>query len=191
MYKKNPISAMFLRRRHGKSLALLEGYSPGIVLDVGCDDGVFIARFAERFPSAKISAVDFDKEALAEAKKECPGATFYEGDFMALSFQQADLVVMLEILEHAKDPEAMLRKAAQIAGKKGRILISIPRAEVLHWRVIWWLWSNTLGRRWRGQHGDMSEADLLRLAERCGLVCERKSRFFLGSVAIMLLKPTR
>ncbi|MFH0737508.1 MAG: class I SAM-dependent methyltransferase [Candidatus Micrarchaeota archaeon] len=189
MYKKNIISAMFLRLRHGKSLALLEGCRPKTVLDVGCDDGVFIARFAEMFPSAKISAVDFDADALSEARNACPDAVFYEEDFMTLSFPPADLVVMLEVLEHAKDPEAMLRKAARIAGKKGRILISIPRAEVLHWRIIWWLWSNTLGRRWRGQHGDMSEEDLLDLAKRCGLVCERKKRFFLGSVVIMLLKP--
>ncbi len=187
MYKKNPVSLMFLRGRHDTSLGLLDGISPRSVIDVGCDDGLFISRFAGKFPEARITAIDYDRETLAEAKRECPRATFMEGDFMALAPEPADLIVMLEVLEHSKDPLAMLRKAAKLAGK-GNVLVSIPRPEVLHWRLIWWAWSNTLGRRWLGQHSGLTEAELLEMAGKAGLRLAKRKRFFLGSISIMLFK---
>lgn len=72
---------------------------------------------------------------------------------MKLDFNGADLVVMLEVLEHSPDPKAMLTRAASLAGKNGRVLVSTPRSELLAWRLLWAFWSNTLGRRWRGGRG--------------------------------------
>jgi hypothetical protein len=81
----------------------------------------------------------------------------------------------------------MLKKAAKLAGK-GHVLVSIPRPEVPHWRLIWWAWSNTFGRRWLGQHSELSESGLLALAGKAGLRLEKRRRFFLGSISIMLFK---
>ena len=188
MYRKNFISVKFLEGRHGKTMSLLEGFSPRAIVDVGCDDGHFLRMLSERFPNARLTACDIDPAPVAEARREAPRAEFVVGDFMQKDFDRADLVVMLEILEHSENPKGMLAKAASLVGPEGRVLISIPRPEVLHWRVIWSIWSNTLGRRWHGQHSELTEKELISIARECGLEPEKRARYFLGSISIMLLK---
>lgn len=73
MYRKHVISALFLKARHDATMGLLDGISPKSALDVGCDDGQFLALLAGRFPSAALSGCDVDKEALAAAREACPG----------------------------------------------------------------------------------------------------------------------
>ena len=191
MYRKNPISMMFLKGRHDKSMGLLQGLSPKRILDVGCDDGHFLRMLSERFPGARLVACDMDPAPVAEARKEAPGAEFVVCDFMEGKFGEADLVVMLEVMEHSPDPKGMLMRARSLLGRDGRILVSIPRPELWHWRAIWTIWSNTLGRRWQGQHSELTEKDLIRIAGECGLEPERRTRYFLGSISMMLLRKGR
>ena len=68
------------------------------------------------------------------------------------------------------------------------VLVSIPRPEVPYWNVIGWAWSNTLGRKWRGQHGRLREAELDLLASGYGLVKEKRKRFFLGCISMTLYR---
>lgn len=188
MYRKNPISVRFLEGRHNKTMSLLDGFEAGSVLDIGCDDGHFLSMLSARFPRAALVACDTERDAVAEARKAAPRAKFVIADFMETDFAGSDLIVMLEILEHSKDPKAMLAKAASHMNAGGRILISFPRPELLYWRLIWSLWSNTFGRRWHGQHSEMTEKDMLRMVGECGLEAEKRTRFFMGSISIMLLK---
>jgi trans-aconitate methyltransferase len=188
MYRKNIISALFLKARHERTLALLGDSALRSALDVGCDDGEFLARIAERFPDARLSGCEIDENALMHARKACPSANLIKADFMDAEFPQTELVALLEILEHAKNPKAMLGKAARIAGKGGLVLVSIPRHEAVHWRIIWAAWSNTFGRRWKGQHNDFTESEAIGTASACGLELVRKERFFFDCISLMLFR---
>jgi ubiquinone/menaquinone biosynthesis C-methylase UbiE len=55
----------------------------GRVLDLGCGNGIKIARLAERFD---LVAVDFSEEQLRLARTNAPGATFVAADFAELEF---------------------------------------------------------------------------------------------------------
>ena len=55
----------------------------GRVLDLGCGNGVKIARLAERF---ELVAVDFSEEQLRLARTRLSGATLVNGDFSKLDF---------------------------------------------------------------------------------------------------------
>ena len=180
---------LFTIRRHGTSLSLLEGHSPASILDVGCDDGQFLASFSRRFPESRLNACDMDEGPLKEARKACPNAVFFSGDFLKLKLPHVELVSMLEVLEHSPDPKDMLGKARSLIGNNGMVLVSIPRPELLHWRIIWAIWSSTFGRRWHGQHTDLTETQLVQIAKECGLRLEKRKRYFLGSISIMLLRP--
>lgn len=187
-YRKNYISVKFLEGRHRKTIGLLEGLRPKTILDVGCDDAHFLQMLDQRFPDARLMACDVDPEPVTEARKEVPRAEFVVANFLEQDFDQAELAVMLEILEHSDDPNAMLKKAMSLITADGRILVSIPRPELLHWRVLWWIWSHTLGRRWHGQHNQLSEKELTSIAADCGLVPQKRARYFLGSISITLFK---
>jgi 2-polyprenyl-3-methyl-5-hydroxy-6-metoxy-1,4-benzoquinol methylase len=187
-YRKNYISVKFLKGRHRKTIGLLEGLRPETILDVGCDDAHFLQMLDQRFPDARLMACDVDPEPVAEARKEVPRAEFVVANFLEQDFDETELAVMLEILEHSDDPNAMLKKAMSLITADGWILVSIPRPELLHWRILWWMWSHTLGRRWHGQHNQLSEKELTRIAADCGLVPQKRARYFLGSISITLFK---
>ena len=187
MLKKNLISSLFLNARHKKTFDILSDLAPTKILDVGCDDGHFLAILKKHLNS-ELYGCDMDNTNLDEAIKNCPTATIIHGDVINLKSGLFDLVTMLEVLEHQKDHKRLLINARSILRKDGRLLISIPRSELLHWRLIWWLWSNTLGRRWHGQHNDLTENHLVYDASKCGFKLEKKSRFFFGCISIMLFK---
>ena len=184
----NPISNKFLQMRHERTFSLLDGKNPESILDVGCGSGEFLSIFAKRFPFANICGCDLLRKEVENAKKACPRGEFYCGNFMELEFEPAEVVAMLEVLEHSNEPAEMLKKGASLAGKNGHVLVSIPRPEVPYWNVIWWAWSNTLGRKWRGQHSRLREAELDLLASGYGLVKEKRKRFFLGCISMTLYR---
>ncbi|MBU0532575.1 class I SAM-dependent methyltransferase [Candidatus Micrarchaeota archaeon] len=186
MYKKNFISILFLKARHKKTIELLDGIKPKRILDVGCDDGHFLGMLSEKFPDSKLYGCDLDGIALEEARKVCPKAEFSEGDFTKLDFKPVDLVLMLEIIEHSKDPRKMLEKAVKLTSK-GHILVSMPRPELLRWRMIWGIWSS-FSERWKGQHSKLTEKQLIEMAQKLGLKLEKHSWFFFGCISIMLFR---
>lgn len=188
MYRKNGVSVAFLKKRHEKSISLLDGVSPERILDIGCDDGHFLSALAEKYPKAELVGCDMNAETLKHAAKACPKARLVHGNFMELDFEKTDLALFLEVLEHAEDPKKMLMKAKGLLRKGGHVLISIPRPELLRWRVMWKLWSSTFGRRWHGEHTEMTEKDLIDLAGSCGLGLRKKTRFFFDCVSIMLFR---
>jgi 2-polyprenyl-3-methyl-5-hydroxy-6-metoxy-1,4-benzoquinol methylase len=198
MYKKNIISTEFLKARHKKSLGLLDGMNPKSILDVGCDDGRFLIMLEREFPTARLSACDLNPVAVDYAKAACPKATIKKGDFMALDLKSVDLVTLLEVIEHAQNPKAMMAKARDLIENEGYILVSMPRPDLLRWQIIWKFWTNTvgkdgekLGRKFYGEHTHLTETELENIASELGLRLEKRSRFFLGCVSIMLFKKSR
>ncbi len=95
------------------------------VLDVGCGDGYVISELQRRLGLGQVVAQDahFTDEHLREFAR--PGATFARelGD---IPFR-ADLVLLLDVLEHLEDPGALLRELIEkrvVAG--GHFLITVP-----------------------------------------------------------------
>jgi len=192
MYWDNPISVSFMNNRHQASFRLIQDLRFDSMLDVGCGSARFLSLVGSHYPSAVLTGCDSDPGLVPVARSSCPKATILQGDFMQLAIQpnkkSARIVVLLEVLEHSHDPAKMLQKAARLAGDNGYVLVSIPRPELWHWRIIWALWSRTLGRRWLGEHTGMTEKDLLRMADDCGLGIVKRSHFFFGCISILLMK---
>jgi 2-polyprenyl-3-methyl-5-hydroxy-6-metoxy-1,4-benzoquinol methylase len=110
--------------------AMLAGYvrlrPAGVsVLDVGCGDG----RLADHLPaSASYTGMDLSDAAIHRAQARTgPGRRFLCGDIMDEVRESADIVVLNEVLYFAPSPEAMLERAAALAGPGGWILVSMWR----------------------------------------------------------------
>ncbi|MEB2780835.1 methyltransferase [Algoriphagus sp. C2-6-M1] len=80
--------------------ALAEAASPGEILDVGTGTGVIALMLAQRFPEAKVQAVELDSEAASQALDNFRSNTFsermqlWEGRFQDFEPQQKyDLIV--------------------------------------------------------------------------------------------------
>ena len=116
-----------------KVLGFLRGVYFETLLDVGSGRGVFLIPFMEAFPYIKVSSVDIlpkRVEMLEDIKNggaddlEVFSANICEKPFADKS---ADVVTMLEVLEHIPDVEAAIRSAVKIAKKY--IVVTVPSKE--------------------------------------------------------------
>ena len=103
--------------------------SPGArVLDVGCGPGDVARALSER--GCSVIAVEMDPCAAEVARPHCE--QLLVADAETLDFERAftgdtfDAILFLDVLEHLRDPAAVLRRVAPLLGDRGELFASIP-----------------------------------------------------------------
>jgi SAM-dependent methyltransferase len=82
----------------------------GTVVDVGSGDGALAAQLLARRPDVRIEGYDV----LVRANLPIP-VHHFDGRHLPLPDASADAVVLVDVLHHCDDPEAMLREALRVA----------------------------------------------------------------------------
>jgi 2-polyprenyl-3-methyl-5-hydroxy-6-metoxy-1,4-benzoquinol methylase len=110
------------------SLAILEVSPRSSVLDIGAADGSVARGLQER--GCRVTGVESDSRAAAAAERVCErvlNADVEDIDLAeALNGEQFDFVLLLDVLEHLRDPLAVLSAAADRLAPGGRIVLSVP-----------------------------------------------------------------
>ncbi len=101
------------------------------VLDLGCATGSFLAEAARR--GATTYGIDLNPEAVAIARERVPEARLHAGVAADLPFPDVrfDAVVMIDFIEHVRDPEAELSVVREITHPGSQLVISTPRVDSL------------------------------------------------------------
>lgn len=81
----------------------------GTVLDIGCGDGLIAERL--RLHGLEVTGIDVSPTAIKLAKEKAPGVKFLESSF-ELVRGQCDYSLCYNVIEHVKDPEALLATVA-------------------------------------------------------------------------------
>ena len=114
---------------HVQLLRLAEGMTPGRVLDLGCNDGHLAAELRRR--GHHVTGIDL---AAHEGVKERVDR-FVQADLDAgLPVEVKgpfDLVLAADVLEHVRQPEALLAQLRPMIAPAGRVLASVPNFG--HW----------------------------------------------------------
>jgi len=99
----------------------------GRVLDVGCADGEL-----RRLLDPSCEYIGYDYPVTATQLYETRPAVF--GDAQALPFATGsfDAVVILDVLEHLRDPLACLTEAKRVVREGGNVLVHVPFLYPLH-----------------------------------------------------------
>lgn len=115
-----------------KSHALLRalgGYQPRRILDVGAGSG-FFSRVLLRDTGAE-SAVCVDPGYVEERSELYAGKRLVFG--RTIPAEDADLVLLMDVLEHVDDDVGLLRDVAARVGPQARFIVSVP--------AFSWMWS--------------------------------------------------
>ncbi|MCD7883971.1 MAG: class I SAM-dependent methyltransferase [Lachnospiraceae bacterium] len=111
-------------------LGFLKGISFESLVDVGSGRGVFLLPFLTEFPWVAVTAVDILPYRVGFLKKIADGGIrnlkAMEANIceQPLPADSADVVTMLEVLEHIPDVEAAVISAVRIARK--HVVVSVP-----------------------------------------------------------------
>ena len=84
-----------------------------------------------------MSGIDISSRAIEVCRKRMPTGEFEIGPAETLPFSddQFDLVTCLGSLEHFLDQPGALREMARVTGERGRVLILVPNAGFLTYRL--------------------------------------------------------
>jgi len=104
------------------------------VLDIGCGPGIG-ARYWLSKGAKRVMGVDISEEATRDARewnKEINGADFTVVDAQALPFSNDsfDVVIALDVIEHLKTPDKLLRECRRVIKEGGIFICSTPNKQV-------------------------------------------------------------
>ena len=126
-YARSLLPIRVIENRRLQIIRDLVGTCRGLELaEIGSGGGHVLRMFRD----AKLTAVDVSQVFLDTAKKNLQGydCKFVKGevDKLDLPAESFDRIVCTEVLEHTKDPEAILATLARLLKKDGVAVITVP-----------------------------------------------------------------
>jgi SAM-dependent methyltransferase len=99
------------------------------VLDIGCGRG----ELGHALSQGGHHVVGLDQYPPEEQLDAFHEANLFDGLPDEVVDQRFDTILLADVLEHLPDPEVLLRQAAGLLNRNGKILVSLPNA--VHWTV--------------------------------------------------------
>lgn len=107
------------------------------VLDVGCSTGYFIRAVREQL-GGRVDGVEIDPTAAEEAAKyarEIYIGSIEDPDLFNQLHAAYDVVLLLDVLEHMREPWEVLKNVRRLLLENGCVIASIPN--IANWRMRW------------------------------------------------------
>jgi SAM-dependent methyltransferase len=106
--------------------------APLEILDAGAEDATFVYWLADRFPAARVTAVDIDADAIAACiaarpRSHADRVHFAVGSFADLDSERYDLITALDVLEHITDDHSAACDLARALKPGATMLAHVPR----------------------------------------------------------------
>ncbi len=107
------------------------------VLEIGCGTGATGALALKRGRAGHYVGVELFENAAASAREVLSEVIVGDVEQLEFDWQPAafDALILSEVLEHLREPWAVLHKLSRFVRPGGIVLASSPN--VSHWRVIW------------------------------------------------------
>lgn len=104
------------------------------VLDVGCGAGELGAAIKQR-QKCEVRGIERDYNAAKRAQSALDACDWLDVEgFTPRAEEHYDCVITADVLEHLRDPEAVLRNLHHCLADAGRLVVSVPNAR--NWNVV-------------------------------------------------------
>lgn len=129
LYEKDLFSKLFSRIRFWDApFEVAEKYIPkeGVIVDLGCGDGLFSNYLYLSSDKRKIIGVDNNTKRISVAKKTSPGPKYIRGDVLNFKMPKTDCVVMFHLLHHLKsfkEQKNTIIKSMDSLKRNGKLVI--------------------------------------------------------------------
>lgn len=108
-------------------------------LDIGCFTGSFLLMLKKR--GYDVTGIELQKEAVQLARKKLQKKVFALDVIKdKLPSGKYDLISMLGLIEHVKDPNLLIKKCASLLRKEGLVLIQTPNSGSIPARILRRYW---------------------------------------------------
>ena len=107
------------------------------ILEVGCACGSTLLKLKEIYKDCNLYGFDINKEStdiakcIDNANIKCVDI---ESDDILFEENKFDLVILLDVLEHLRDPWKLMKKIKKALKKEGQIIISLPN--IMHISIV-------------------------------------------------------
>jgi len=106
------------------------------ILDVGCGQGALGAAYLRRNPHARYLGVDIDPVSIGQAQHRLTETACLDIETNPVPFDMPggiDCIIYGDVLEHLRDPWAILKLHAALLNDGGTVVVCMPNAE--HWTM--------------------------------------------------------
>jgi ubiquinone/menaquinone biosynthesis C-methylase UbiE len=116
-----------------KVLGILRGLAPASLIDVGSGRGTFLWPLLDSFPHLAVAAVDkkpqrvYDIDAVRRGGYENLSSALADAASLCFAERSADVVTMLEVMEHLASPAKAALEAIRVARRF--VIASVPSKE--------------------------------------------------------------
>src|SRR5262249_14203633 len=119
-------------RRVGPAMRALDLH-PRTIIDFGAEDATFVYWLADRYPSARVLAVDNDPGAImacvdARPERYAGRVRFQFGTAADLEADSFDLVTAFDVLEHISNDKGVAAHLYRALRPGGWLLVHVPRS---------------------------------------------------------------
>jgi 2-polyprenyl-3-methyl-5-hydroxy-6-metoxy-1,4-benzoquinol methylase len=114
-------------------LGVVRGLAPETLVDVGSGRGTFLWPLLAAMPALRVVSVDVDARRASDVHAVRAGGVArlasarMDGARLGLASKSADVVTLLEVLEHMPAPAAAVAEAVRVA--RGFVVVSVPSKE--------------------------------------------------------------
>lgn len=105
-----------------------------IVLEVGCSSGYVSSKLKEN--NCRVYGIELDTDAAKAAMEHCENvlnADIEKVEKLPYPFNQFDVILFGDVLEHMRCPETVMKKLKPYLKKEGFIVVSLPN--ITYWSV--------------------------------------------------------
>jgi len=114
-----------------RAFAIITAQRAASVVDIGCGSGMFLGKLAA-LPQMQCAGVEINEAAAASARARGLDVRICNFTQQAITgAPSADVITAFQVLEHVKNPIAMLKSLRALVHDDGLVLVGVPDTEGL------------------------------------------------------------
>lgn len=113
----------------------------GIIVDLGCGDGLLANYIATSRPKTKVFGIDLNRERIKEAEKCVKNTKFVYGDILKKEIPKADVILVIHVFHHLtskKAQEKLIEECYTKLKKSGKLIVAeVAEKPFLKYQFSW------------------------------------------------------